>query len=355
MFSEFKFIDKTLAYALKTNQINSVDYIKLMKKITEMTPMIFDVDLYSLTNKINSKNMDINNMRICIHPSEEQVTAAYKMGGTRLKISVAGLENRQIASRLPKVLDIACKYNIKVTLGCIDISEKLISIQNKNLLKILQEYPVEGIIVHDYKSSLDPIDTYRKLTDIKKIIAANIEYGGKNGLGLATGNTLGAVKSGIYTITTSIGGIGGFPAYEEVVMGINRLLKIPVEVPDNIAVCCKEVLECIGVKIPNTKPIIGSNIFAHESGIHVDGIYKKSELYEPFSPEEVGLSRKIVIGKHSGRAAIEQKVRELNLNVKSACIVSILARVRSLAIKQKTAVDDVQLEQLVKEVAVCDG
>lgn len=174
-------------------------------------------------------------------------------------------------------------------------------------------------------------------------------------MGLATGNALGAIKSGIDSVSTSVGGIGDFPAFEEVAMSLRHLFGLPVFIPREIAVWCKEILDCLGLDISKTKPIIGQNIFAHESGIHVDGIIKKSDLYEPFAPEEVGLSRQIVIGKHSGKAAIEQKVKELNLSLKPAFLSPLLEKVRLLAIRQKAPVLDEQLELLAKEMMVCES
>jgi homocitrate synthase NifV len=134
-------------------------------------------------------------------------------------------------------------------------------------------------------------------------------------------------------------------------MGMDHLLHLPVSIPQNMAVVCKEILHCMGERIPATKPIIGSRIFAHESGIHVDGVMKRSELYEPFTPETVGLSRMIIIGKHSGKAAIEQKLKELNIRCNPSNVPQVLEKVRELCIRQKAPVSDAQLSGLVKEAA----
>jgi len=357
MISEFVFIDKTLAYALKNEKIDLPDYMLLMKKVTAITKMYFDIHINSLLDYSggNSLETDFGSIRASVDWREEQVLAAYEMGITWIKININHIISDEAVNELVKVLTLAARLKMKITLGCMDITENIEEFQNEKLLNILNSFEISGLIVHDGESRLDPVSTYEKLLEIKNALPVKLEYGGKNGFGLATGNTLGAVKSGVAAMAVSIGGIGGFPAYEEVVMGINRLLKMPVDIPQNIAVCCKELLEYIRIEIPKTKPIIGANIFAHESGIHVDGIFKRSELYEPFAPEEVGLSRKIVIGKHSGKAAIEHKIQELNINVRPCCIKTLLEKVRSLAIKQKTAVGDEQLLRLIEEVAVCNG
>lgn len=354
MVSDFVFIDKTLGYALKSRKLDIGKWAPLKRKVAAMADMVFDVPMDFLTARRDCKNIGLGDVRICVGPAAEQVKAAHELGCSRIKVSLNGPLAGETAHSLREALSEANRLGMKVTVGCIDIAEGALPAAD-SFKKLINEYKIHSVIVHDCGSRLDPLATYRTLEDIKTGIACPVEYGGKNALGLATGNTLGAVKSGICTIAVSIGGIGGFPAFEEVVMGLRHLFKMPVPVPKNIALCCKEVLEAIGMDIPNTKPVIGSNIFAHESGIHVDGVIKKSELYEPFAPEEVGLSRKIVIGKHSGRAAIEQKVRELNICMEPSCIALLLEKVRSLAIRQKAAVVDEQLEQLAREVAVCEG
>lgn len=351
---DFVIVDKTLGYALKNKQIGVNKFLDLKKKIANMSKMIFDVPIDFLKDNQNFENMDFSDVRICIEPKIEQVKATYKLGCSWLKISFTSCLNEETQLSFKEALSEANKLEMKVTVSSITISEKS-QLRIDIFQKMIKENKIHSVIVNDCKSKWDPLTTYWTIGDLKKRITCNIEYDGNNKLGLATGNALGAMKSGAYAIGTSIGGVGGFPAFEEVVMSAYHLLKMPVVVPQNIALYCKEVLEYIGINIPNTKPIIGSNIFAHESGIHVDGIIKKSELYEPFTPQEVGLSRKIVIGKHSGKAAIEQKVKELNINIKPSCLALLLERVRSLAIKQKAAVVDEQLEMLAKEVSIYEG
>jgi homocitrate synthase NifV len=354
MIPSLVFIDKTLEYALKNRQMNASDFGVLKKKITDMSKMIYDVPIDAIKHSADLKNMDFRDIRICIEPKMEQVKAARALGSSRVKVLLCQHPDEETALSFSKALFEANRLKMKVTVGSVDISKK--SEQRMDFFqKLIKENGIYSIIAADNRGRLDSLTTYRTLEEMKKKIACGIEYEGKNVLALATGNALGAIKSGIGGVAASVGGIGGYPAFEEVLMSAYHLLKMPVTVPENIALRCKDILEYVGIRIPNTKAIIGSNIFAHESGIHVDGVIKKSELYEPFAPEEVGLSRKIVIGKHSGRAAIEQKVKELNIGIKPACTVLLLERVRSLAIKQKAALQDEQLEQLAREVAAYEG
>ena len=354
MMTDIAFIDMTLGYALKNKLTDRKGAILLKRKITELSRMVFDIPAACLKEHEGLTAEEPTNVRVCVRPAAEELRKAHGLGCSRVRLSCGGPVDEKALPCLREALSEAGRLGMKATVGCIDISEE--SGAGADMFqKLANEYEIHSVVVHDYGSRLDPLATCRVLDDMRQRIGCAIEYGGKNALGLATGNTLGAIRSGICAVSASIGGVGGFPAFEEVLMSMRHLFKLPVQVPKNLALCCKEVLELIGTDIPNTKPVIGSNIFAHESGIHVDGVIKKSDLYEPFAPEEVGLSRRIVIGKHSGRAAVEQKVRELNISVEPSCIALLLDRVRSLAVKQKAALADEQLEQLAREVVVCEG
>lgn len=354
MKRELIWIDKTLGYALKNGLAPAHGFTAMKQKIAAMSGAIFDISLKALGSKHWEQQLDMSDVRLCIEPDVDQVKAAVTLGCPRIKLSINPSADVRSRCLLEKALAEAGKFRLKVTVGCLDLAHPVRS-DMEYIGRIATVYDMESLIVHDFDSRLDPLSTYAALTAIDGITGVELEYGGKNALGLATGNTLGAIKSGIRKVAVSVGGIGGFPAFEEVLMGAYHLLKMDVAMPSNISKGCREVLAIMGLDVPKTKPVIGDNIFAHESGIHVDGVMKKSDLYEPFSPEEVGLSRKIIIGKHSGRAAIEHKVREMNIPINPSGIAPLLERVRSLAIRQKTAIVDEQLAQLAKEVVSCEG
>jgi homocitrate synthase NifV len=97
---------------------------------------------------------------------------------------------------------------------------------------------------------------------------------------------------------------------------------------------------------------VGSNIFAHESGIHGDGVLKNPLTYEVFSPEEVGLERQIVIGKHSGSAAIRSKfIKEYGLELPEPIIQEVLKRARQMSIDLKRSLFDKELMVIYEELA----
>jgi len=101
--------------------------------------------------------------------------------------------------------------------------------------------------------------------------------------------------------------------------------------------------------IPAWKSIVGTNVFAHESGIHADGVIKNPLNYEAFAPEDVGLERQIVVGKHSGSRAIYSKFQEFGLELTQADCDGILALVRETAVELKRALFDKELMYIYQD------
>ena len=105
-----------------------------------------------------------------------------------------------------------------------------------------------------------------------------------------------------------------------------------------------------GRELPAWKAIVGSNMFRHESGIHADGALKDPKNYEAFDPSEVGLERQIVIGKHSGRAAVVNKFREYDIELDDEVASRVLDVVRSTSVKLKRSLFDKELVFIYKDV-----
>jgi homocitrate synthase NifV len=340
------FIDQTLGYALRNKRLEIAEFIDMKQKIAAMSRMIFDIPIDLFQSQPGLSKIGLQDVRVSMRASIAQIKNVHDLGCRQIKFY---FDPAQEMSLLEKALNEAGRYRMDVTLAYLNISGY--SLNTITLFqKLGREYSLKRVIVEDVNSGLDSLSTYGSLGYLKQHLRDELEYHGHNGRGLATGNALGAIKSGIRSIAVSIGGSGGYPAFEEVLMSAKFLLQKPLPIPQNLASNCKEILDWMGEYVPVTKPIIGSNIFAHESGIHVDGIIKKSELYEPFAPERVGLSRRIIIGKHSGKAAIEEKLRELNVRIHPSCVPPLLEKVRELTIEQKGPVSDTQLSKLVREV-----
>ena len=212
---------------------------------------------------------------------------------------------------------------------------------------------VDRICVCDTVGILNPdvsFDLFNKLKDINVPISCHCH----NDFGLAVANTLAAVKGGACEIHTTINGIGeraGNTSFEECVVSIDRLYNhFSTNVKINeIYDISKLVARLTGVYIQPNKAIVGENAFAHESGIHSDGVIKNSATYEPITPELVGRQRKFILGKHMGTHALDNKLKELGLNVNNTQLKQICDDIKVLADKGKT-VTDVDLQVIADNV-----
>ena len=102
-------------------------------------------------------------------------------------------------------------------------------------------------------------------------------------------------------------------------------------------------------EIPAWKPIVGLNCFSHEAGIHADGVMKFLSNYEPYSPEEVGMSRKIIIGKHSGRSTIKQVLNDRGINIDDDTATAILEVVRATSVSLKRSLSENELVYIYQD------
>ena len=215
------------------------------------------------------------------------------------------------------------------------------------------EHGADRICVCDTVGIFTPDVSYNlfcKLSDIDVPIACHCH----NDFGLAVANTLSAVKGGACEIHTTINGIGeraGNTSFEECVVSIDRLLN---DFSTNVKIneiydISKLVARLTGVYIQPNKAIVGENAFAHESGIHSDGVIKNSATYEAITPELVGRQRKFVLGKHMGTHGLDNKLKELGLNVDESQLRQICDDIKQLADKGKT-VTDVDLQVIADNV-----
>ncbi|MFT4960926.1 MAG: 2-isopropylmalate synthase [Paracoccaceae bacterium] len=169
-----------------------------------------------------------------------------------------------------------------------------------------------------------------------------------NDLGLATANSLAAVQGGARQIECTINGLGeraGNTALEEVVMALKVrhdimpwTTKIDTTKLMNIS---RRVAAVSGFAVQFNKAIVGKNAFAHESGIHQDGMLKNAETFEIMRPEDVGLAEtNIVMGKHSGRAALRSKLGDLGFELGDNQLKDVFVRFKELADRKKEIYDD---------------
>jgi 2-isopropylmalate synthase len=170
-----------------------------------------------------------------------------------------------------------------------------------------------------------------------------------NDLGMAVANSLAAVRNGARQVECTINGIGeraGNTSLEEIVMAIRTRRDVFADV--DVRVDTRQIYpssrllaQVTGIPIAINKPIVGDNAFAHEAGIHQDGVLKDKQTYEIMRPETIGLaSNRLVLGKHSGRHAFAERLKALGVDFESVDVGEAFTRFKALADKKKNIYDE---------------
>ena len=201
---------------------------------------------------------------------------------------------------------------------------------------------------------MEPFAICEQVKQLIERIGLPVEMHTHNDFGLATANALAGIRAGAAFVNTTVNGLGeraGNAALEEVVMALKHLHKLEMAVDTSKFRRLSELVAKASARdIPIWKAIVGANVFAAESGIHADGILKNPMTYEAFAPEEVGLQRQILIGKHSGTHSVKNKFSEYGIHLSDDMAALILERIRQYAVERKRTLFDKELMQIYEEV-----
>ncbi len=189
---------------------------------------------------------------------------------------------------------------------------------------------------------IDPIATRAAIKTVRKMTDLAIEFHGHNDLGFATANTIAAIEAGAAAASVTVNGLGeraGNAALEQVAVALDSLfgnahrLHLPAlrHLSDLVA-------RSSGIEVGRAQPIVGKDVFTHESGIHVDGILKSRACYEALSPKTLGRKHRFVLGKHSGLSGLRHELAYLGLQLTGDEECQLLAAIRSYSERHKTSV-----------------
>lgn len=201
---------------------------------------------------------------------------------------------------------------------------------------------------------LNPIQTYNNIKHIKDTFGIDVEMHTHNDLGMASANAIAGVMAGATHVGVTVNGLGeraGNASLEEIIMASKCSLNL-----DNdynllsLKPLCEYVSVASGRKLSPWKAVVGDNIFSHESGIHADGAIKNPKTYELYSPDDIGLSRKLVVGKHSGTAGIKNKLSQLGILMEDELGSDILQQVRAHSIELKRSLNDMELLRIYSDL-----
>lgn len=213
-----------------------------------------------------------------------------------------------------------------------------------DVFSAVSDAKVDFIDVPDTVGVLTPKDTRILIGDVVNTFNIPISVHFHNDFGLATANTLTAIECGANQAHVTVNGLGertGNCSLEELVMTLKVAYGIDLGLDTTRLYSLSNLVgRLTGVKMPVNKPIVGDNAFTHESGIHVHGILNNSFTYEPMSPEMVGHSRRIVLGKHTGANSLKSKLKEYHIDLNEKQFENVLSQIKSLGDSGKIVTDD---------------
>ncbi|MEG0855244.1 MAG: homocitrate synthase [Terrisporobacter sp.] len=201
---------------------------------------------------------------------------------------------------------------------------------------------------------MEPFSIRKTIEKIHKETNFDIEMHTHNDFGMATANAIAGIVGGANHIGVTVNGLGeraGNAALEEVIMSLKFVYGYETDIDTTkFRELSKYVSHASGRELPDWKAIVGTNMFRHESGIHADGALKNPKNYEAFDPSEVGLQRQIVIGKHSGKAAIVNKFEEYEINLTDKELSDMLDLIRQTSVRMKRNLFDKEIVQIYKDL-----
>ncbi|RLI93259.1 MAG: 2-isopropylmalate synthase [Candidatus Altiarchaeales archaeon] len=224
------------------------------------------------------------------------------------------------------------------------------------LSKILEsatQYGVDRFTIADTVGIMLPERIHEMFSKLARESKVPLGVHCHDDLGLATANTIAAVRAGASIVDVTVNGLGeraGNASLEEVVMALKLGYNYDMGIKTEKITSVSDLVEkSCGIPVAPNKAIVGDNAFTHEAGIHVDGILKKPETYEAIKPESVGARRRFVLGKHVGTKAILKMLSDLKISVSDEQLRDILNQVKYMGDKGKK-VTNVDLEAIAHSV-----
>ncbi|HPC90287.1 MAG TPA: homocitrate synthase family protein [Methanothrix sp.] len=219
----------------------------------------------------------------------------------------------------------------------------------KRVYKRAEEYHADYISVADTVGIMNPRTTYYMISELRKIVKTPICMHCHDDLGLALANTLAGAEAGAKQLHVTVNGIGersGNTPLEELLVALRLHYGLERYDLSKLKDLSKLVESYSGVPVAKNKAVVGTNAFAHESGIHVAAVLEEPRTYELYSPEMVGAARHIIIGKHTGTKALRYITQRMGYQLKDEELVDLSERVKMCS-EFKHAINCEELRTLI--------
>ena len=289
-----------------------------------------------------------------------QASLATGVGAVDISLSVSDLhlanklskDRAWVKEQLKCALGFAKEHDLYVSVGGEDASRADLAFLAE-LMELARGMGADRFRYCDTLGILDPFTTFANVSYLRRRVPElDIEVHTHNDLGMATANAIAGIKAGARFVNTTVNGLGeraGNAALEEVVMALKHACgRDPGIDTRRFVEISRFVGQASSRPVPEWKAVVGARAFAHEAGLHADGVLKFPGNYEGFDPAEVGLCRQLVVGKHSGRHGLGYRLRQLGIELDRLELDDLLEKVRSISQRNKRPLTDGELLTLCR-------
>ncbi|MCA6940246.1 homocitrate synthase [Pectobacterium polaris] len=264
---------------------------------------------------------------------------------------------KALLPQLSTLIEQARQQGLRVCVGCEDASRA----SDDTLRQIATAASAAGaerLRFADTLGVLDPFSTFARISTLRQNWGGEIEMHAHNDLGLATANTLAAVEAGVSHVNTTVLGLGeraGNAALETVALVLERCLGRDSGIHfARLPALCQLVASAAQRTIDKQQPLVGEQVFTHESGVHVAALLNDSFSYQGIDPALMGREFRLVLGKHSGRQAVEGIFARLGYQPQATETEALLRSVRAFAENWKRNPLDYELLEMYRELCGSD-
>ena len=265
-----------------------------------------------------------------------------------------GSRRDEVLARIARWVPVAREAGFEVGVGGEDASRA----DPAFLIEVIQAAEAAGarrFRFADTLGVLDPFATFDAIARLRAAAALELEMHAHDDLGLATANTLAAVRAGATHVNTTVNGLGeraGNAALEEVVLGLRQFHAIDSGLDTaRLVEVSNAVARASGRPVGWHKSVVGEGVFTHEAGIHVDGLLKDPANYQGIDPALLGRHHRLMLGKHSGARGVVSAYAELGITLDTSEAACLLARIRRFATFSKRSPDPSELLAFREELA----
>jgi 2-isopropylmalate synthase len=276
---------------------------------------------------------DVDSVHVFLATSKVHLEKKLKI--TQQEAVEKAVEAVQYAKQHGLVTEFSCEDATRTELSFLSIIHKAV-----------EDAGVDRIDIPDTVGVMTPQAMMQFVSEIRKTTKVPLAVHCHDDFGLSVANSLAGVLGGAEEVHVTVNGLGeraGNAALEEVIMGLQAFYDLKTKINTRkMAFVSRLVSQLTGIAVQPNKAIVGENAFSHEAGIHVHGVLSESSTYEPMRPEIVGKERTLVVGKHSGVHAVQNKLKEYGLDLATDQMKEVVARVKKYAESGKK-LDDAEL------------